>query len=111
MKTAPVQCTATARRAGTRARHAAVASGTLTSVMTGKPARGIVNRAMRELGPMRGDVPQFPLASGAMAPLRAAAEQRGSGDFSPLWSGQNASQCRAMSAAELTRAFFGPGTF
>ncbi|HEX8155627.1 MAG TPA: nitronate monooxygenase [Thermoanaerobaculia bacterium] len=80
------------------ARHTA-----LTNVITGRPARGIVNRLMRELGPMRDAVPAFPLATNAVTPLRAAAEARGSGDFSPLWSGQNASQCRATSAATLTR--------
>lgn len=76
----------------------------LTNVFTGRPARGIVNRAMRELGPMRDDLPDFPLAAPAMAPLRARAEARDRGDFSPLWAGQNASGCREVPAAELTRA-------
>ena len=81
----------------------AAAHTALTNVITGKPARGIVNRIMRELGPLRTSVPAFPLATAAVAPLRAAAEARASGDFSPLWSGQNATQCRAVPAAELTR--------
>ena len=72
---------------------------TLTNRFSGRPARGIVNRLLRELGPL-GDVPAFPLAAGALAPLRAAPEARGSGDFSPLWSGQNATGCRAIPAAE-----------
>jgi nitronate monooxygenase len=38
-----------------------------------------------------------------VAPLRARAEARGSGDFSPLWSGQDASGCREVPAAQLTR--------
>lgn len=80
------------------ARHTA-----LTNVFTGRPARGIVNRIMRELGPISAAAPAFPLAAAAVAPLRAKAEARGSGDFSPLWSGQNASGCREISAAELTR--------
>lgn len=75
----------------------------ITNVITGRPARGIVNRVMRELGLLRDDVPQFPRAASAIAPLRAAAEAKGSGDFSPLWAGENASQCRAISAGELTR--------
>ena len=57
---------------------------------------------MRETGPMNGGAPQFPLAAAAVIPLRAAAEARGSGDFSPLWSGQDASGCREIPAAELT---------
>lgn len=75
----------------------------ITNVLTGRPARGIVNRLMREQGPMSAAVPAFPLASSSIAPLRAKAEAMGSGDFSPLWSGQNASGCRAIGAAELTR--------
>jgi nitronate monooxygenase len=75
----------------------------LTNLFTGRPARGIVNRLMRELGAMRDDLPAFPLAAPALAPLRAAAEARGSGDFSPLWAGQNTRGCKAIGAAELTR--------
>ena len=59
----------------------------LTNLFTGRPARGIVNRVMRELGPLSRAVPAFPLATSALAPLRARAEARGSGDFSPLWAG------------------------
>lgn len=83
---------------GEGARHTA-----LTNLFTGRPARGIVNRVMRELGPLRDAVPAFPLAAAAMAPLRAAAEARGRSDFTPLWSGQNASGCKPLAAAELTR--------
>jgi nitronate monooxygenase len=78
-------------------------STTLTNIMSGRPARGIVNRLIRERGPI-GDVPAFPYAANALAPLRAAAEKQGSGEFSPLWSGQAAALGRAMPAAELTRA-------
>ena len=79
----------------------------LTNVFTGRPARGIVNRLIREVGPISSHAPQFPLATAAVLPLRAAAEARGSGDFSPLWSGQNASGCREIPAAELTGALCG----
>lgn len=81
------------------ARHTA-----LTNVFSGRPARGIVNRVMRELGVMSPAAPAFPLATAAMAPLRAHGEKLGSGDFSPLWAGQNASGCRSVGAGELTRA-------
>jgi nitronate monooxygenase len=76
----------------------------LTNLFTGRPARGIVNRIMRELGPMSAKPPAFPLAAAAIAPLRAKAEGAGSGEFSPLWSGQNASGCREAPAAEQTRS-------
>ena len=75
----------------------------LTNLFSGRPARGIVNRLMRERGPMSEAPPAFPLATAAIAPLRARAEARGLGDFSPLWSGQNASGCKEIPAAKLTR--------
>ena len=74
----------------------------LTTLFTGRPARGIVNRVIRELGALNPAAPAFPLASSAIAPLRAHWEAQGSGDFSPLWAGQNASGCQALSAAEIT---------
>jgi nitronate monooxygenase len=76
----------------------------LTNLFTGRPARAIVNRLMRELGPLSAAAPAFPLASAAIAPLRARAESQGSGDFSPLWAGQNTSGCRELPARELTQA-------
>jgi nitronate monooxygenase len=82
----------------------AAAHTALTRLFSGRPARGIVNRVMRELGALHPAAPAFPLATAAMAPLRAHWEARGSGDFSPLWSGQNASGCRAVPAADVTRA-------
>ncbi len=75
----------------------------ITNVFTGRPARGIVNRLMRDLGPMSSNVPPFPLAAKAVAPLRAKAEGKGSGDFSPLWAGQNVMGCKPVPAAEITR--------
>ena len=80
------------------ARHTA-----LTNLFTGRPARGIVNRVMREMGAINPVAPEFPLATSAIAPLRAKAEGQGSGDFSPLWSGQNAGGCKEIPAALLTR--------
>ena len=81
------------------------AAGTtaLTNLFSGRPARSIVNRVMRELGYLSDAAPAFPLASAALAPLRAAAERRGRGDFTPLWSGQNATGCREIPAGSLTR--------
>jgi nitronate monooxygenase len=79
----------------------------LTNLFSGRPARGIVNRVMGELGPVREEAPEFPLASTAIAPLRARAESQGKGDFSPLWVGQNASGCREVGAAEVTRGLAG----
>jgi nitronate monooxygenase len=82
-------------------------STAITNVMTGRPARGIVNRAMREVGPVSPDAPAFPHAATAFAPLKAAAEKRGSTDFTNLWAGQGVRLGREMAAAELTRALAG----
>ncbi len=76
----------------------------LTNLVTGRPARGIVNRVMRELGPISAAPSEFPLATAAMAGLRAAAEKRGIQDFTHWWSGQNASGCQSAPAADITRA-------
>ena len=75
----------------------------ITNLFSGRPARAIVNRAIREIGPINNDAPEFPLASVAITVLRKQAEGRGLGDFSPLWCGQNATGCKEISAAELTR--------
>lgn len=79
------------------ARHTA-----LTNLFSGRPARGIVNRFMREFGPLNENAPAFPLATAAVAPLRAAAEAQGRSDFTPLWCGQNP-HCPARPAAAITR--------
>ncbi|HVN28682.1 MAG TPA: nitronate monooxygenase family protein, partial [Candidatus Binataceae bacterium] len=77
----------------------------VTNVFTGRPARGIVNRVMREVGPVSRDTPAFPLASSALAPLRSKSEPTGSTDFMNLWSGQAARLARRdLSARELTLA-------
>ena len=81
---------------GEMRRHTAV-----TNLFTGRPARGIVNRLIRELGPIHPGAPEFPLAANELAPLRARAESQGSADFSPLWAGQNPTGCRDIAAAQL----------
>ncbi|MHB2138820.1 NAD(P)H-dependent flavin oxidoreductase [Pseudomonas monsensis] len=71
----------------------------ITNIFTGRPARGILNRAMRELGPMSPMAPAFPLAGGALMPLRAKHEA----EFANLWAGQAFTLGRDVSSAELTR--------
>ncbi|WP_374378264.1 NAD(P)H-dependent flavin oxidoreductase [Dongia sp.] len=75
----------------------------LTNIFTGRPARGLMNRAMRELGPLSRAVPAFPLAGGALAPLKSTAEAAGSGDFGSLWAGQAVGLGRPESAGDITR--------
>jgi nitronate monooxygenase len=76
----------------------------VTNVMTGRPARGFINRVMRELGPISPLAPAFPLAGGALAPLGAKAQGQGSGDFSSMWAGQAAGLGKELPAGELTVA-------
>lgn len=78
-------------------------SSRITNVLTGRRARGILNRLMRELGPIDGAVPPFPLASAALDPLRAKAEAAGRADFTTLWAGQGAALAQDTTAAVLTR--------
>ena len=82
-------------------------STVVTNVMTGRPARGLANRVMREVGPMSPVAPAFPHAATALAPLKAAAEKQGKLDFTNLWAGQAVRLGREMPAAELTRALAG----
>src|ERR1700752_1074549 len=79
----------------------------ITNVMTGRPARGVANRVMREVGPISPDAPAFPHAATALGPLRAPPEKLGRVDFTNLWAGQAVRMGREMPAAELTRALAG----
>lgn len=74
----------------------------VTNVYSGRPARGVVNRLMREVGPISPDAPAFPNAAVAGTPLRAKAEAAGSVEFTPLWAGQAAGLGRALPAGEVT---------
>jgi nitronate monooxygenase len=82
-------------------------STVITNVLTGRPARGVVNRVMREVGPIAPEVPGFPHSATALGPLRQAAEKLGKVDFTSLWAGQAVRLGREMPAAELTRALAG----
>src|SRR5437763_3656657 len=82
-------------------------STVITNVMTGRPARGVANRVMREVGPISPDAPAFPHAATALAPLKAAPEKLGKVDFTNLWAGQAVRLGRAIPSAELTRVLAG----
>jgi len=86
-------------------RAARADSTVITNVFSGRPARGLINRAIRELGPISAIVPQFPLASGALAPLHAKAQAQGSGDFSAMLAGQSVALGREAPAGELLKIF------
>jgi nitronate monooxygenase len=101
--TGPVHRSAlTGRLQGVDPSHTAI-----TNLFTGRPARGLVNRLMRERGPLDPTAPAFPLAGAALVPLRAHAEARGRADFTPLWAGQRADACRPGPAGDLVRQLAG----
>ncbi|MFT4929220.1 MAG: nitronate monooxygenase [Phenylobacterium sp.] len=81
----------------------------ITNLFSGRPARGIVNRVMQEIGPLNPLAPPFPLASVAITAIRQQAEAAGSAGFSPLWCGQNTSGCKTIGAGDLTRELFTVG--
>lgn len=60
----------------------------LTNLFSGRPARGLMTRAMQELGPMSAATPPFPSAGAALAPLKSYYEKQGRTDFTSLWAGQ-----------------------
>lgn len=97
----PEATTSTVHRTALKSEEGRITA--LTNVFSGRPARGIVNRMMRELGAMSPAAPRFPLATSASSALRSKAESLGSGDFSPLWAGQNVSGCKDLPAGLLTR--------
>lgn len=75
----------------------------LTNLFTGRPARGLYNRLMREAGPLSSVAPAFPTAGAALTTLKSAAEAQGKDDFSSLWAGQAAPLALRMSSYALTR--------
>jgi nitronate monooxygenase len=78
-------------------------STAITNIFSGRPARSIMNRIMRDIGPMSDWPTSFPNAGSALAPLKRAAETEERSDFSSLWSGQSVGLSQEMGTADLTR--------
>ncbi len=79
-------------------------SGTtvITNVFTGRPARAIENRLVRDLGPISRIAPAFPSAMNATRQLAVDAEQQDRSDFTPFWASEAAASARPLPAKELT---------
>lgn len=76
----------------------------LTRIFSGRPARGILNDAMRALAPHEADIPAYPVQNALMGPIRRAAAQAGDAGHIALWAGQGVAAARAMPAGELVQA-------
>ena len=79
----------------------------LTNIFSGRLARGITNKIMKELDFIASKAPEFPYASIAINPLRSKAESQNKSDFTPLWSGTDRSGCKEISATKLTNELWG----
>jgi nitronate monooxygenase len=79
----------------------AAAHTQITSVLSGRPARAIVTRFIREMADQEGKTPDFPLQRPLCAALARAATLRGDPEFSAMWAGQAAPLIRPLPAAEL----------
>ncbi len=79
-------------------------STAVTNVFTGRPARALMNRLIREMGPIAPDLPAFPTPMAALAPIRAEAQRRNNADFTPFWAGKGFASIRNVGAGEFTSA-------
>ena len=97
----------TCKEAGTRPLHRKALlewhdrKAVLTTVFSGKLARGIENRFIREMASFEKDVPPFPLPIFLLAPMRKVAIERGDMEFLSLWAGERFALCQSMGAKEL----------
>jgi len=73
----------------------------VTEKFTGKPARGLANRYLREMNTSNAPQLAFPAQGALSGPLRAASGRAGNPDFLAMWAGQAAPLSRSLTAAQL----------
>jgi nitronate monooxygenase len=73
----------------------------LTRAFTGRPARAIATRFIREMAADAANTLEFPLQYGLTAPLGRAAASKNDPEFLAMWAGQSAPLVRTLIAAEL----------
>ncbi len=73
----------------------------LTRIFSGRPARGILNQALRELQPHEAQIPAYPIQNALMGPIRRAAAQAGDAGHIALWAGQGVGAARVLPAGQL----------
>lgn len=76
----------------------------ITRAFSGRPARGLKNRFLLEMGEHEGDLPPFPVQNALTGDIRGAAREQDRPEFMSLWAGQAARLARRAKAADLVRA-------
>lgn len=75
----------------------------VTRAFSGRPARGVKNRFLIEVGEHEGELPPFPVQNALTRDVRAMAQKQDRPEFMSLWAGQAARLARPIRAAELVR--------
>jgi nitronate monooxygenase len=75
----------------------------VTSVISGRPARGMVNRNFTSLEANAPALPDYPIAYDANKALNAATTAKANSEFAVQWAGQGAPLVREMPAAALVK--------
>lgn len=78
----------------------------LTRVYSGRYARGIENRFLREMRSAEKDIPAYPVQNALTGELRAASAAQGSAEALSLWAGQGVNAARALPSAELVETLW-----
>lgn len=78
----------------------------LTRAISGRYARGIENRFIREMAPVEAQCPPYPVQNALTGSIRAAAATNNDPEWMSLWAGTGVTRTRAMPAGALVRTLF-----
>jgi len=73
----------------------------LTRSFSGRYARGIENRFMRQMAPLETQVPPYPVQNALTGSIRAAAASSNDTELMSLWAGTGVARARPMPAEQL----------
>jgi nitronate monooxygenase len=78
----------------------------LTRAFSGRHARGLENRFIRDMRPYEAEVPAYPVQNRLTQPLRAAAQAAGNPEFLSLWAGQAVKLAGPGDSGELVKRWW-----
>jgi nitronate monooxygenase len=78
----------------------------LTRAFSGRYARGLENRFVREMRPIQDEVPAYPVQNRLTQAMRAAANKAGDPELMSLWAGQAVKLARPGQAGEMVKAWW-----